>query len=154
MRLPGELNCLYQGRRQEQAGRSVPCEPKVSLLPGNADRYTGACKTISDAKLALPAPLLCCSSLVIPAVESLLLLADVASLTPQPQTFYDSLQLWIYQWPGGRFGQGWLGEEELGWQPRGPSPQPAIPWGCCWPCAGVMGLPPPREHLVALVQYK
>lgn len=34
MRLPGELNCLYQGRRQEQqAEGSVPCEPKVPPLP-------------------------------------------------------------------------------------------------------------------------
>lgn len=63
-------------------------------------------------------------------VESLFLLANVASLTPQPQTFYDSLQLWIWQWPGGRFGQGWLGEEGLGRQSRGVSPQPVTPWGC------------------------
>lgn len=65
--------------------------------------------------------------------EPLLLLANVASLTPQPQTFSDSLQLWVRQWPGGRFGQGWLGEEGLG---------------------DTLGLTPPREHLVALVQYK
>lgn len=58
------------GDKNNRQEGPLSCEPKVSLLPWNADVYTSACKTnISDPKLALPALLLCCSSLFTPACK-------------------------------------------------------------------------------------